>query len=418
MNERTWEPWNRRLRGILKFSLLSTAALLLISCSDLHRQPPQQPPADPPTVDVVRVTRQDLAQTLTLAAEFRPFQEIDVDAKEAGYVKQIYVDYGSRVNEGQLLAVLEIPELQDQVAQAEASYKQSQDEIQHAQFEIRQAEAVYQATHLDYTRLSDVSKTQPNLVAQQEIDDALAKDQAAAAQVDAAKAALAAAQQHLLAAQANQERVRALYAYSRITAPFSGVVTKRYADTGSMLQAGTSSYTQAMPLVRLSQNDLLRLTIYVPEASVPLVHLGMSAQVHVPALGKTYQGKVARFADKIDLNTRTMHTEVDVPNPTLELVPGMYAYVSLVLQARKNVLAVPVLAIDRQGNQASVLAVNARRRIELAPVQLGLETPNRVEVLSGLHQNDMVVTSQRGQLQPGEPVQPRQQARNAVAGGL
>ncbi len=387
--------------------VLACIVMLLASCSGSGVAGQTTDPSSVVVVGVAKVTRQGLSRTLSIAAEFRPFQEIEIDAKVAGYVKSIYVDIGDHVKTGQLLAVLEIPELQDQVTQAIATVSQSQQEIQHAQFELAQSRATYQATHLQYTRMAQVMKTQPNLIAQQEIDDALGKDQAAEASVDAAKAALATANEELAVAKANQDRVQAMYAYARITAPFTGVITQRYADTGAMLQAGTSSHTQAMPLVRLSQNDLLRLTIPVPESAVPLIHVGMPAQVEVPSLNKTYDGKVARFADNIDYATRTMRTEIDVPNPKLELIPGMYADASLVLERRSQVLAVPTQALDRQGNEATVLCVNAQQKLERVRVQLGLERSDRVEIVSGLQEGDLVVVSDRSQLREGETVHPK-----------
>ncbi|MGH9700628.1 MAG: efflux RND transporter periplasmic adaptor subunit, partial [Candidatus Acidiferrales bacterium] len=233
-----------------------------------------------------------------------------------------------------------------------------------------------------------------------------------------AKAALAAAQQQLQVAKANQERVRTLFAYAQITAPFTGVVTRRYADTGSMIQAGTSSDTQSEPVVRLSQNDLLRLVIPVPESVVPEIHQGSPIQVTVPVLGKTFPGKVARFADQIDFATRTMHTEVDVPNPTLEMVPGMYAQVSITLNQKKNALAVPVQAIDRSGNGVTVMVVDASDTIQQRTVKLGIETPSDVEVISGLAENEVVVVGNRGQLRAGMKVQPRFASAAQTSGGM
>lgn len=384
--------------------LIAGGAPFFVSCSARSASQSGTDPARP-VVGVNRVSRQVLSRSLRLAAEFRPYQEVDIDAKVAGYVKAIYVDIGSRVKAGQLLAVLEIPELRDQVNQAEGTVRQSEQEIQHAEYELKQAEASHEATHLQYTRLSQVSKSQPNLIAQQEIDDALSRDRASEAQTQAAKAALAAAKERLAVAKANQDSVQAMYSYARMTAPFSGVITKRYADTGAMLQAGTASHTQAMPLVSLSQIDRLRLTIPVPESFVPQVREGMVAQVEVPSLRKTYQGKVARFAGQVDFSTRTMQTEIDVPNPKLELVPGMYAYASLALERRNNVLTAPVEALDRRGDRVTVLRVDARGKIERVPVELGLETPNRVEIVSGLTAGDAVVVSARSQLREGQVVQ-------------
>src|ERR1051325_961725 len=138
--------------------------------------------------------------------------------------------------------------------------------------------------------------------------------------------------------------------YTRVTAPFAGVITKRYADTGSMIQAGTASQTQAMPVVKLSENSRLRLILPVPESAVPTVHIGQRVEVRVPTLKRSFPGRVARFAEKLSMSTRTMDTEVDVDNPTLLLIPGMYAEVNLTLDHRSRTLAVPVLAVDREGD--------------------------------------------------------------------
>jgi RND family efflux transporter MFP subunit len=145
----------------------------------------------------------------------------------------------------------------------------------------------------------------------------------------------------------------------------------------------------------------------VPESVVPDIHEGMAAQVDVPSLGKSYVGKVARFADQVDFSTRTMRTEIDVENPRYELVPGMYAYATLVLEHRSKVLTVSVQALDRQNNQASVLRVGPGNKLERVQVEVDLETPNRVEILSGLKENDQVVVSARSQLTQGEVVQPK-----------
>ena len=310
--------WEATLAPLLIGVLLMTAG-----CS--HEEPGGAEAAEGDkivNVAVSKVVRADLSQGLRIAAEFRPFQEINVYAKVPGYVKQIYVDVGDRVKKGQTLAVLEVPELQDELNQAAASGRQSEQEVEQARHELKRAEADHTVAHLTYQRLEGVMKTRPGLLAQQDVDDAQGKDQAAEAQVEAAKAGLAAAQEHLYAATANRERVQALFDYTRITAPFDGVVTARYADTGAMLAAGTSSEQQALPLVKLSQNALLRLDIPVPETDVPSVRLGKKVSVEVQALNKTFEGTVARFADKVDSATRTMMTEVDVPNPNLEIVPG------------------------------------------------------------------------------------------------
>jgi RND family efflux transporter MFP subunit len=368
-------------------------------------------------VAVSKVTRADLSQSLRIAAEFRPFQEIEVHAKVAGYVKHIDVDVGDRVRQGQTLAVLEVPELQDELNQAAASMRQSQQQVEEAEHQLKRAQAQYTVAHLTYSRLNGVMKTQPGLIAPQDLDDAQGKDEAAEAQVDAAKAGLAAAQDHFQDATANRERVQALWDYTKITAPFDGVVTWRYADTGAMLAAGTSSEQQALPLVKLSQNGLLRLDIPVPETDVPGVRLGKKVRVEVQALNKTFEGTVARFADKVDDDTRTMMTEIDVRNPSLEIVPGMYAYVSFPVAEKSQALAVPIQAVSRQGDKATAYRVSSDNRIEILPVTIGLETRDRIEILSGLTEGDRVVVGNTGQLRPGEIVAPKEVTLSEIGGG-
>jgi len=250
-------------------------------------------------------------------------------------------------------------------------------------------------------------KQRPNLVAQQDIDEAQGRDRVAEAQVATARAAVAAAQEQLAVARANQNKTKTLFAYSRITAPFAGVITHRYADTGAMIQAGTASQSQAMPLVRLSQNSTLRLIIQVPESAVSRIHVGAPVDVKVPALSRNFAGTVARFADKLNLDTRTMETEVDVANPKLELVPGMYAYASITTDQARGVLIAPIQAIDRKEDKASAMVVGGDGTVQTRPVALGLEAPDRVEVRSGLREGDQVVVAGRGQLKPGTVVTPK-----------
>jgi RND family efflux transporter MFP subunit len=352
---------------------------------------------------VAKVTTENLSHDLALTAEFKPFQEVDVMAKVAGYIKNINVDVGDRVAQGQLLAVLEVPEMADDLARAQAGVERSLAEVARAKDELQRSQSAHEIAHLSYTRLKGVSEQRPGLVAQQEIDDAQSKDLVSEAQVSAGRSNLAATEQQVRVNTAEMQKVKTLADYTRVTAPFAGVVTKRYADTGSMIQAGTASNTQAMPVVRLSENSLLRLILPVPESAVPTVHIGQSVEVRVPTLNRTFPGRVARFSDKLSLSTRTMDTEVDVANPSLVLIPGMYAEVNLQLDRRQGVLAVPVTAVD--GDQVTV--VTRENRIEKRRVQLGLETAAKVEVRSGLKAGDLVVVGSRSGLEAGQEVRPK-----------
>jgi RND family efflux transporter MFP subunit len=205
-------------------------------------------------------------------------------------------------------------------------------------------------------------------------------------------------------AQASREKDRVLYAYSRITAPFAGVVTQRYANLGTLVQAGTSSSTQAMPLVRLSQDDLFRLVIPVPESYVRYIHVGDPLTVRVPAVERNFPGKIIRFSVDVREDTRTMHTEVDVPNPDHVLIPGVYAEATLILDRKEHALAVPLQAVNRAGDRTTVYLVGDDGKIVDRPVSLGIQTANDAEVLSGLHEGDLVVVSDRGGLKPGQIV--------------
>jgi RND family efflux transporter MFP subunit len=192
--------------------------------------------------------------------------------------------------------------------------------------------------------------------------------------------------------------------YVSITAPFAGTVTRRYANTGSMIQAGTASQSQAMPLVRLSQNSLLRLSLPVPESMVSTVHIGDPVSVHVASLARNFAGKIARFAGKVDQGTRTMITEVDVPNPSDIILPGMYAEVSLRVASRASALSVPLEAVERSGAGTRIYIVDKAGVIKITTVQLGIESSQRAEILSGAQEGDQVITGRRSGLKDGEKV--------------
>jgi RND family efflux transporter MFP subunit len=343
----------------------------------------QNPPAEdlhaPPTVAVAKVMREDLSRKVTIEAEFRPYVEVELHAKVSGYVNQMNVDFGDKVKAGQLLATIEVPELQDQLRNAIATEQK--------------AEADYTNANLIYTRLVAVNKAHPNLVAQQDLDNASAKEQMTAAEIAAAKADVG--------------KFKTLVNYTQITAPFDGVVTHRYADPGALIQSGTSSDTQSLPLVRVSDNYLLRLDFPVDVDFVKDIHVGDPVEVNVESLGgKTFTGAITRYTCVVDDNTRKMTTEIEVPNPNLELDPGMYATIALKVEDLPNTLAIPTEAVIA-GETPSVFVVSANHEINQRPVQLGLETPDKYEVLSGLQEGDLVVIGNRSEIQAGEKVEPR-----------
>jgi RND family efflux transporter MFP subunit len=355
------------------------------------------------TVGTAAVTVRPVAQSLTLSSELVPFQEIDVFAKVAGYVKTLNVDYGSHVRQGQVMAVLEVPELQAQLDEDNAAIHAQQDQIARTQSDVDRAKAQHTMVHLQYQRLSGVAKSQPGLVAQQEVDDAQGRDLAAESLVAEAEGANQAAQSQLAVAKAKLAHDQALYDYSKITAQFDGVVTQRYANLGALMQAGTSS-TQATPLVRLSDENTLRLVIPVPESDVKYIHVGDPVDLRMASVNKTVRGKVARFSVDVNGNTRTMHTEVDVPNPGGQLVPGTYAEADITLNHNGSAIVVPAQALDRSGDQVSVMVVGPDNKIDVRKVVLGIQMPDVVEVTRGVSRGEQVVVSDRSGLNAGESV--------------
>ena len=366
---------------------------------------------------VVVVARGSLENIITLTGEFRPFQQVDVHAKVAGYVRRIFVDVGDKVSTGQVLAILEVPELNAQVMGAQADIRRSQDAIRRAQSEIERAESTHQAYHAAYTRLKQASEERPGLVAEQELDDSLAKDQETDAQIRSTRAALAESQNQLGMAQATLDRLSALQAYSHITSPFAGVVTKRYVDTGALISAGTSSETQSQPVVQLAEWSLFRLVIPVPESAVPMIHLGSIVQVHVLDLNRDFQGRVSRFADALDDETRTMHTEIDVENPQDTLTAGMYAEVKLALQGKKDALTLPVQAVVQEGNEHYVLSLDDQNRVQKRNVELGEQTSTTVEILHGLSETDRVISAGQSDYAIGEVVKPKPERGSSASEG-
>ncbi|HKW56802.1 MAG TPA: efflux RND transporter periplasmic adaptor subunit [Candidatus Acidoferrum sp.] len=370
----------------------------------------------PVIVAVAPVTRATISNNLRISGEFKPFQDVDVHAKVAGYIKNIYVDVGDHVKEGQTLAILEVPELAAQLAGADAAVRRATEDIGRAQGDLQRARSAHAAAHSAYGRLNDAAKTRQGLVAQQELDDAQAKDLVAEAQVSSAKSELSSAEQGLAVAQANQRQYAALADYTHITAPFTGVITARYADTGALVAAGTSSSTQATLVVRLAQVSVLRLVLPVPESVAAQIHLREPVQVFVQALNETIEGKVSRFADSLDLQTRTMETEIDCENRDGRLMPGMYTETVLTLQEKKGALTIPLESVVRNGSDATVLAANAQNILDERHVKLGIEDSARVEVLSGLADGERVVIGNRSEFRSGQKVVPK--AVNARAGGV
>lgn len=359
--------------------LLSLLSIPIWLATTTHAKPQTTSDVPPslPVVAAARVEREDLFNEVTIPAEFRPYVEVELHAKVSGYVQQMNVDFGDRVKAGQLLAKLEVPELKDELDRAQAA--------------LKRAQADYENAHLVYTRLLAVDKQHPNLVAQQELDTAEARDHTSEAAIAGAKA--------------DVEREQTLLDYTHITAPFDGVVTHRYVDPGALIQGGTASPTQSPSILRVSDNYRLRLDFPVSVGYVRDIRTGDPVEVRVESLGgKSFTGKITRSTQRVDEETRTMTTEIEVANPNLELVPGMYAKVVLKVQKRPQVLSIPMQAVSSD-KKPTVYIINRQQQVEERPVTLGMSTATRYEVVSGLKDGDLVLIGDHSQIKPGEKVQ-------------
>ncbi len=395
-------------RSLAVISLLALAACSPASGVRGESKAPVQ------RVAVVPVARHPLATEVSITAEFRPDQEVDVMAKVSGYLNKIEVDVGARVRQGQLIATIEVPEMVDELAKNQAAISRSQAELERSRQEIKRAETARELTQISHARLAAVMEKRPGLVAQQEVDAVRNRDLLAQSQIATAQSTFSATEQSVKMLESEASRLRTLQGYLHVTAPFDGVVTKRFADTGAMIQAGSSS--QAKPIVRIAQINVLRLILPVSEALVPRLRLGMPVEVRVESLSRSFSGRLARFSHQIQTATRTMETEVDVPNAAGLLVAGMFAQAHLRLDEKKNALSVPVEAVDPGADgKSSVLIVTGEGSLVRREVTLGLQTPDRVEVTSGLSEGELVVVGNRSQLRTGQKVDPRRE-RDGVSG--
>ncbi|HQU09457.1 MAG TPA: efflux RND transporter periplasmic adaptor subunit [Opitutales bacterium] len=318
----------------------------------------------PRTVGVTKVTRQNLFRAIELSAEFQAYDQAVLYAKVAGYLKEINFDIGDRVLKADKIAVIDVPELDARLASCKAAYE---------------------IAKLDYDRINGVRQSCQGLVAQDRVDKANAECEVA---------------------KANYEHALTFKEYSTIVAPYDGIITKRFVDAGAMIQLGTDSRIQPIAVVEIADNKRLRLIFPVPESVVARVNVGDCISVKIQSIDKRFEGTVARTASRVDKSTRTMEAQADVYNPALLITPGMYATVTIVVDKRSQVLALPVQAIV-SGEAPYVWLVNDCNQIERRPVALGLKTPDWVEITHGLSEGDLVVYGNTSAIVQGTRVHPK-----------
>jgi RND family efflux transporter MFP subunit len=343
-----------------------------------------------PVVAAVKVVRGEIFREVAFDAELRPYQEVELHARVTGYLDSLKVDAGDAVKENQVIAILDVPELKIEIENALAGERRGKAEVARAQ-------ATFDEAHAAYTRITKTSEAQPNLIAQQDLDAAKARDRTAAAALDAATA---------LANEASTEvkKLRTMADYTRIVAPFTGIVTKRYAHPGALIQAGTSSGT--LPLVRLSQNDKLRVAFPVSVSYVSRIKVGDPVEIRIRSINRTVTGTIARFSRKVETATRTMEAEVDVENADLSLIPGIYATAAVKMDHRADAIIAPIEAVSRnESGTATVFAINKDRKIEERTVTVGVETPSKIEIVSGVQPDELLMIGSRTQTAPGQLVE-------------
>ena len=347
----------------LNLTFFTVGVLLLCTACRPPAETAKKEETPPVSVQTVIPTRGPITRFVTLPGEIKAYQQATLFAKVAGYLKSIKVDKGDRVQEGALLAEIEVPEL---VADR-ARYK--------AEVEVAQ---------LDFQRLSDSQKKAPDLVMPQSVDDARAK---------------------LEIAKANLERTQTLLDYSRILAPFTGIITRRMVDAGAFIPAATSGGSaQSAAIVTLADFNRVRLQVGVPEMEASLLALDQPAKATVESLpGRTFEGKVTRFAYALDDESKTMLAEIELPNSTLELRPGMYATVKIGIERKENALLVPAdaVVIEKAGSSVFLLDGNRARKTR---VQAGFSDGAQIEIVKGLNGNETLILVGKRALADGQAV--------------
>ncbi|MGH9398551.1 MAG: efflux RND transporter periplasmic adaptor subunit [Terriglobia bacterium] len=378
--------------SLIGLALVAIAVTLLPACA--HRADSQSArdktaQAKIP-VGVVTAARRNIDREITLPGTLVAFYQATLYGKVAGYVRSIRVDKGDDVHRGETLAVLEVPEMVDEVDQARAAYQQTL-------ANLNQAKAQAELQAVTYQRFKEVHLKDPDAVAKQELDEYRSKFDVAEAKIELAKARVA-------TAQANLNRLIALHQYADITAPFTGTITARFVDPGALIQAATSS-NQSQPIMTVQDLDTIRVYVSVPEVNVPFIHVGIPASLTTAAYpGRVFRAAVTRFADALDSATRTMRTEIDVRNPRHVLRPGMYADVTLELEKVRRALVIPDSALVVLGSQKFVWLARdgLAHRVE---VNTGLDDGTEVEIHTGLSAGEQVVVTGKDNLTEGSALE-------------
>lgn len=373
----------------MKLSLRHSCGALALACL-IARLP--APAAETPALTFTTPTRGEIFRFVTLPGSIKANQQATLYAKVPGYLKTLTVDIGDRVRAGQLIAELEVPELEAERGKWRATVNRAQAEVSVAQAEIAKAKAQLAASDVELKRLREARHKAADLVVPQQVDDATARFEVAKAAETQAKAAADLARARQAEAKAELERVERLLAFAKVEAPFNGTVTDRQVDPGAFIAAATSgSAARTAALVTLADFDVVRIEVPVPEIEAARVSVGQPVKVTVDSLaGRTFDGKVTRQSLALDEATRSLRVQADMPNPQHELRPGMFATAKIGVEHHTNVWLVPVSALLIEKAGASVfLYVNGKAK--KSPVKVGFNDGAKVEITSGLSGGERVL---------------------------
>jgi membrane fusion protein (multidrug efflux system) len=341
-----------------------------------------------PRVAVITAKAEDAGRTLTLPANLVAQQDTLVYARASGYVRRWLVDIGDRVRNGDILAELDTPEIDQQLKQSRATLEQQQAALQQAQANL----AFALVTANRYQPLFEAG-----VVPRQMSDQANAQAKVWQANVNAAEA-------NIVAQTANVGQFEELVSYGRVLAPFDGTISERLIDVGSLVNAGSG--TNGQPLFRLVAVDPMRVFVQVPQTYAPAVHVGDTASVTVRQYpGRGFAGKVTRTAGALDPTSRTLNTEIQVPNPAGELFPGMYGEATMTGTVSHAVVRVPSSAVIADAKGVHVAVVDPSGHVHLATVQPGRDFGSVIELVDGLSGGESVIVSPPAGVTEGMPVQ-------------
>ncbi len=372
--------------------------------------------AEPLSVQVTRPTRRSLTRTLHMPATLRADEQVDMLAKTNGYVADVAVDIGSRVKKGDVLATIDVPEMKDELRQAEAIQAAREAKVTQAEAlretakaEVQRFAAEYALQKITHDRKVELRKQ--NVIPEQELDEskneiavAEAFQKIARAKVNSSEADVAVAEAEVMMAVATVARIKTLMEYATIRAPFDGVITERFIDPGDFVRSATQGAVKA--LLWIAKTDRIRLSLEIPEMDSAFVKVGTPVDVVVKAVGEhPFPGTITRTAVGLRASTRTMRAEVDLDNADGLLAPGMYAQVTIKLEIKESALMIPSKAIRVRGREMYVLVARAQLA-QKVPVDIGYDDGICAEILSGLKDDEWIITAATGAVTPGTPVKP------------